>query len=62
MLNSELIFQGYAESVRFWLSAVVCIGAAWLIVLLMRYERQLVSRRIGITLLLLRLSLRSQFF
>ena len=56
MLNSELIFQGFAESGRFWLSAAVCIGAAWLIVLLMRYERQLVSRRIGIALLLLRLS------
>ena len=56
MLSSELIFQGFAESGRFWLSAAVCIGAAWLIVLLMRYERQLVSRRIGITLLLLRLS------
>ena len=56
MLVSEVIFQETANSGHFWLSAAVCAGAAWLIVILLRYERQLVSRQIGISLLLLRLS------
>ncbi|MBI1312503.1 hypothetical protein GC176_14520 [bacterium] len=56
MPDNELIFHGAVQSIQFWMSLAVCFGAAWLIVLLMRYERQLVSRGVGFALLSLRLT------
>ncbi|MHC4875504.1 MAG: hypothetical protein ACYTGL_03325 [Planctomycetota bacterium] len=56
MSDFELIFQGTAESAQLWLSIGVCLVAGGLIVKLMQYERQLVSRSVGTALLGLRLS------
>jgi hypothetical protein len=56
MSDFELIFEGTAVLSQWGLSAMVCLGAAWLIILLMRYERQLVPRGVGVTLLALRLT------
>ena len=56
MNDFDLIFQGAAESSQLWLSIVVCLVAGGLILKLMQYERQLVSRSVGTMLLTLRLS------
>lgn len=56
MHSRELILQGLATSGWFWFSAAVCVLAAILVGLLLKYERSLVSPRIGNTLLALRLS------
>lgn len=56
MHSRELILQGLASSGWFWFCGVVCVAAAVCVVLLLKYERTLVSSRIGNTLLALRLS------
>lgn len=56
MHSRELILQGLASSGWFWFCAVVCVAAAVCVALLLKYERTLVSSRIGNTLLVLRLS------
>lgn len=62
MQTQEFIFQGLADSGWFWLCAVTCVLAAGLIFTLLRYERQLVSGTVGITLLLLRLAVLGVLF
>ncbi len=54
MLERDLIFNGLGSWpwAVFWLLTV--LGAAALIVMLMRYERRLVPRKVGYTLMLLR--------
>lgn len=56
MHSRELILQGIATSGWFWFCAVVCVATAVLVVLLLKYERSLVSARVGNTLLILRLA------
>jgi hypothetical protein len=56
MHSRELILQGLTTSGWFWFCAAVCVVAAILVGLLLKYERSLVSARIGNTLLVLRLS------
>ncbi|NQV25156.1 MAG: hypothetical protein HQ518_12400 [Rhodopirellula sp.] len=56
MYSRELILQGPATSGWFWFYAAVCVAAAALVVVLLKYERSLVSSRVGNTLLTLRLS------
>lgn len=52
----HFILQGLASSGWFWFCLLVCAAATVCIALLLRYERQLVSRRVGLTLLTLRMS------
>jgi hypothetical protein len=56
MHSRELILQGLATSGWFWFCAIVCVAAAILVGLLLKYERTLVSARVGNSLLILRLS------
>ncbi|MDA1162243.1 MAG: hypothetical protein O3B13_03990 [Planctomycetota bacterium] len=56
MHSRELILQGLTTSGWFWFCAAVCAVAAVLVGLLLKYERTLVSARVGNTLLALRLS------
>ncbi|MFT4557034.1 MAG: hypothetical protein ACI92S_002391, partial [Planctomycetaceae bacterium] len=56
MHSRELILQGLATSGWFWFCAAVCVVAAVCVGLLLKYERSLVSSRVGNTLLVLRLS------
>jgi hypothetical protein len=53
--QKELIFQGWGNSPWLWFIVLVSIASITLVVMLMRYERQLVSRKVGATLLTLRL-------
>ena len=56
MHSRELILQGLATSGWFWFCAAVCVVAAVCVGLLLKYERTLVSSRVGNALLALRLS------
>ena len=56
MHRRELILQGLATSGWFWFCAAVCVVAAVCVGLLLKYERTLVSSRVGNALLALRLS------
>jgi len=56
MHSRELILQGLATSGWFWFCAAVCVVAAVCVGLLLKYERSLVSSRVGNILLVLRLS------
>lgn len=56
MHSRELILQGLTTSGWFWFCAAVCVFAAVCVGLLLKYERTLVSSRVGNTLLALRLS------
>ncbi len=55
-MQRSFLFQAFANTGWFWFSLACCLVAAALIVTLLRYERRLVSRRVGLTLLSLRLS------
>jgi hypothetical protein len=57
MQTRELIFHGLKNFGWLWFNAAVCLIAAALIVLLLRYERRLISRPVGYVLLALRLSI-----
>jgi hypothetical protein len=56
MHSRELILQGLATSGWFWFCVAACVVAAVCVGLLLKYERTLVSSRVGNTLLVLRLS------
>lgn len=53
----RLVFQQLQSGGRFWGLAVVCAVAVGCIATLFRYEQQLISRQLGVTLLTLRLLL-----
>ena len=55
-MQRNFVFQGLINSGWFWFSMLCCLVAAGLIVSLLRYERQLVSRRVGLLLMTLRLA------
>lgn len=55
-MQRSFLFQALANSGWFWFVLLCCVAAAGLIVTLLRYERRLVSRRVGTTLLGLRLT------
>lgn len=53
--EKELIFQGWGNSPWLWFIVLVSVSSVALIIMLLRYERKLVSRKVGATLLTLRL-------
>lgn len=55
-MQRSFLFQAFANTGWFWFSLTCCLAAAALIVTLLRYERRLVSRRVGLTLMGLRLT------
>jgi len=55
-MQRSFLFQALTNSGWFWFVLLCCLAAAGLIVTLLRYERRLVSRRVGGTLLALRLT------
>jgi hypothetical protein len=62
MLKRTLLFYGLQSSGWFWFWLLSVIIAAGLIFALMRYERRLVTKRVGYVLLLLRLLVLGTFF
>ncbi len=56
LMQRSFLFQALTNSAWFWFVLLCCLAAAGLIVMLLNYERRLVSRRVGITLLCLRLT------
>lgn len=54
-MERHFILQGLANTGWFWLVLISCLTAAGLIASLLRYERKLVSKSVGWTLLSLRL-------
>lgn len=55
-MQRDLIFQGLTNSPWFWFTTLCCLVAAGLIITLLKYERQLVSKPVGMFLLFLRLA------
>lgn len=55
-MQRDLIFQGLTNSAWFWFTTLCCIVAGGLIITLLKYERQLVSKPVGRFLMLLRLT------
>jgi hypothetical protein len=53
--QKELILQGWGNSPWLWFIVLVSVASVVLVVMLLRYERQLVSKKVGVTLLTLRL-------
>lgn len=62
MHSRELILQGLTDSAWLWFSVIVCLLAGWMITMLLRYERRLVSSRVGNALLALRLAVLAVIF
>jgi len=61
-MQRDFVLQGLGNSLWFWLALLCCLVAAGLIVTLLRYERQLVSRRVGLSLMTLRLAVVAVLF
>ncbi|MDA1252835.1 MAG: hypothetical protein O2820_26895 [Planctomycetota bacterium] len=54
-ISRQFMFQGLAGSFWFWATLLTCVAAVAMIVMLLRYERQLVPTKVGNTLLCLRI-------
>lgn len=62
MHTRQLILQGLTESGWFWFCTLVCVSAAVLVGMLLKYERSLVPKAVGNTLLALRLAVLGVLF
>lgn len=62
MLKRQLLFNGLHSSGWFWFWLLCVLAAAGLIIALLRYERRLVTKKTGYTLLSLRLLILGAFF
>jgi len=56
LISRQVTFQGLAGSFWFWTTILTCLAAGGMIVVLLRYERKLVTAKVGNALLCLRLS------
>ncbi|MFP6762324.1 MAG: hypothetical protein VB858_01860, partial [Planctomycetaceae bacterium] len=55
-ISRHVTFQGLAGSFWFWVTILLCLAAGCMIVMLLRYERKLVTAKVGNALLCLRLA------